>query len=109
MTMMSSATARTPPSVLNLTVCPCAVSTCQLTATSVGSKSVSGMGIRTVATGASMSPVSISEQRDGIDLTNLDQRRLYPGLDGQHSAVDGGDQRGVVGFGLVGVEPGECA
>ena len=67
--MMSSATACTPLSVLNTTVCPCAVSTCQLTATSVGSKSVSGMGIRTVDTSASMTPMSIGEQRDGVDLT----------------------------------------
>ena len=36
-------------------------------------------------------------------------RRLDPTLDGQHPAVDGGDHRGVVGFGLVGVAPGECA
>ena len=63
--MMSSATACAPLLVLNTTVCPCKVSTCQLTATSVGSKSVSGMGIRTVATRASMSFVSIGEQRDG--------------------------------------------
>jgi DNA ligase D-like protein (predicted polymerase) len=70
---MSSPTACTPLSVLNTTVCPCAVSTCQLTATSMGSKSVSGIAIGTVATSASMSPVGISEQRDGVDLTNLDQ------------------------------------
>jgi hypothetical protein len=30
-------------------------------------------------------------------------------LDGQQSAVDGGDQRRVIVFGLVRVAPGECA
>jgi hypothetical protein len=30
-------------------------------------------------------------------------------LDGEHSALDGGHQRGVVGFRLVGVAPGESA
>ena len=34
---------------------------------------------------------------------------LNPALDGQQSAVDGGDQCGVVGFGLIGVAPRELA
>ena len=34
---------------------------------------------------------------------------LNPALDGQQSAVDGADQCGVVGFGLIGVAPRELA
>src|ERR1700712_5802878 len=34
---------------------------------------MSGIGIRTTPTSASMAPVSTSEQRDGVDLTNLDE------------------------------------
>jgi hypothetical protein len=36
-------------------------------------------------------------------------RCLDPTLDGQQPALDSGDQRGVVSFGLVGIAPGECA
>ena len=51
----------------------------------------------------------MSEQSRFFTPYLLPARRLDPPLDGQHAAVDGGDHRGVVGFGLVGVAPGECA
>ena len=51
----------------------------------------------------------MSEQSRFFTPYLLPARRLDPTLDGQHPAVDGGDHRGVVGFGLVGVAPGECA
>jgi hypothetical protein len=46
--MMSSAVAGEPLSVAKTTLWPCSVKTCQLTATSVGSKSRSGIGINTL-------------------------------------------------------------
>ena len=51
----------------------------------------------------------MSEQSRFFTTYLLPARRLDPPLDGQHAAVDGGDQRGVVGFGLVSIAPGECA
>src|SRR5689334_3832877 len=49
-TMISSAAPGVPDSVAKITRCPLRVNTLQLTATSVGSKSRSGIGTRTVAT-----------------------------------------------------------
>jgi len=49
--MMSSARPGSPDGVANTTSCPAADSTCQLTATSVGSKSQAGSGMRTVTIG----------------------------------------------------------
>ena len=48
MSIRSSARPGCPDGVANTTSCPAAVSTCQLTATSVGSKSAAGSGMRTV-------------------------------------------------------------
>ena len=50
--MRSSARPGWPDGVAKTTSCPAADSTCQLTATSVGSKSHAGNGIRTVTIGA---------------------------------------------------------
>lgn len=43
------------------------------------------------------------------EMHSLSTTLSNPALDGQHAAVDGGDQGGVVDFGLIGVAPGERA
>jgi hypothetical protein len=69
-----------------------------------GSDPLDGLRRRAQAATRDGASINAAAKALGIKATELD-----PTLDGQHPAVDGGDHRGVVGFGLVRVAPGECA
>ncbi len=95
-TIRSSARLTCPEGVANTRSCPAADSTCQLTATSVGSKSQAGNGMRTVTiAGADTS----DERRDhpehpsaaGVSVKVMSERETA-GADVREPIFDAGDK-----------------